>query len=265
MRGLLLAGTAFSLVARCAAGQTAPSRVTRYLFQSDVGDGRAVWINPAGTAVTPSASVYGDLTARGPGDTTRLAQVTAGLSSRGLSFGYQYDDFDGGEGHTYRLGLAGAAGALSLGAAAAYYRGDAKDWGYDIGAIYRLAPALTLGATVANIGEPVVRQVRQPLGFVPGATLKPFGPAFELSVQGRLAESDGAYAAGVRWRLPVSLPVAVRVRADTDGDLKRTGVVFGLVIGDRDQVGLIVTTPPDGSAIEATSVHGVAQRPMGSR
>ena len=261
----MLTAVAWALLPLSAAGQTAPNRAARYLFQTDVQDGRAVWVNPAGTAVTPSASIYGDVTARGPGDTTRLAQITAGFSSRGLSFAYQYDDFDSGKGHTYRLGLAGSSGALSVGAAAAYYRGDAKAWGYDVAALYRAAPAVTLGATVANIGEPVVRGARQVLAFTPGATVTPLGPALQVSVQGRFAESSDAYGAGVRWRLPLTLPVALGARLDTDGDLRRTGFVFVMVIGDRDQVGLVVTTPRDLSTIEGSSIHGVAARPMGAR
>ena len=265
MRGvaiaLLLAGGAASTVP----AQVAANRATRYLFQTDVRDGRAVWVNPAGTAVTPVASVYGDVTLRGPGDSSRLAQLTVGFSSRGLSFGYQYDRFEAGRGHTYRLGLAGSTGPLAIGAAAAYYRGDASDWGYDIGAVIRSRHGLTLGATAANIGEPVVRGVRQEFAFLPGATLTPFGPAVELSALARLSAATDGYSVGARWRSLGRLRGAVLVRLDVDGDLRSTGFAFGVAIGDFNQAGIVLTTPRDLSPVEATSVYGVAGRSMSGR
>jgi len=265
MRGAAIGVLVLCGAAAPAAPQAAPNRATRYLFQTDVQDGRAVWVNPAGTAVTSSASVYGDVVVRGPDATTRLAQITAGFSSRGLTFGYQYDDFETGTGHTYRLGLAGASGALAIGAAAAYYRGNTSDWGYDVGAVLQAGPRVTLGATAANIGEPVVRGMRQEFAFVPGATLTPLGPALELSALGRLTGAGDGYSVGVRWHPPVAPGGAVFVRLDTDGDLRSTGFAFGLAIGRVDQAGLVLTTPRDLSSIEATSVYGVAGRPMGHR
>jgi len=252
-------------VAAPAAAQVASNRATRYLFPTDVLDGRAVWVNPAGTAVTPSASVYADVVVGVPDDASRLAQISAGFSSRGLTFGYQYDDFEIGVGHTYRLGLAGGSGPLAIGAAAAYYRGGTKDWGYDVGAVFRAWSGVTVGATAANIGEPVVRGLRQEFAFIPGATLTPFGPALELSAQGRLGGDAETYSVGARWRPPLSFRSALLVRLDADGDLRTTGFAFGLAIGGQDQAGAVLTTPRDLASVEATSVYGVAIRPMGVR
>lgn len=265
MRGAAIGMLVLCGAAAPAAPQAAPNRATRYLFQTDVQDGRAVWVNPAGAAVTASASVYGDLVVGTPDEATRLAQISAGLSSRGLTFGYQYDDFETGVGHTYRLGLAGASGPLAIGAAAAYYRGGTSDWGYDIGAVFRAGGAVILGATAANIGEPVVRGLRQEFAFIPGATLTPFGPALELSAQGRLASDAEGYSVGVRWQPPLAFRGALLVRLDADGDLRATGFAFGLAIGGQDQAGLVLTTPHDLASVEATSVYGVATRPMGRR
>lgn len=265
MRSIAIVAAAIASAVAPTAAQTAPNRATRYLFQTDVQDGRAVWVNPAGTAAIRAASVYADVVVRGPGDSTRLAQITAGFSSQGLSFGYQYDDFDTVKGHTYRLGLAGSAGAFVVGAAAAYYRGNATDWGYDFGVLFRASRQFVLAVTAANIGEPVVRDVRQDFLFTPGVTVTPAGPALELSALGRFSGSSDGYSAGLRWRLPAPLLGALLARIDTDADLRRTGLAFGLAIGDLDQVGLVVTVPGDLSALDATSVYGVAARPMGGR
>ncbi|HXV91534.1 MAG TPA: hypothetical protein VD707_09215 [Gemmatimonadales bacterium] len=265
MRGAAIGVLVLCGAAAHATAQVAPNRATRYLFQTDVLDGRAVWVNPAGTAVTASASVYGDIVVGAPDDATRFQQLSAGFSSRGLTFGYQYDDFEAGVGHTYRLGLAGGSGPLAIGAAAAYYRGGTSDWGYDVGAVFRPGRGLVLGATAANIGEPVVRGLLQEFAFVPGATLTPFGPSLELSVQGRLASAAESYSVGARWQPPLGFRSALIVRLDTDSDLRGTGFAFGVAIGGQDQAGLVLTTPRDLATVEATSVYGVAARPMGRR
>src|SRR5205807_2095321 len=83
-------GTAF------VAAQVVPNRATLYLYPSDVTDARAVWVNPAGSGRFEEASLNLDLTVGDPGAAGRLRQLTLGLSSRGLSFGYQRDVFDPG-------------------------------------------------------------------------------------------------------------------------------------------------------------------------
>lgn len=263
MRGVAIAVLLAGGAVTPAPSQVTPNRAARYLFPTDVRDGRAVWVNPAATAVTPLASVYGDVVLRG--DSLRLTQLTAGFGSRGLTFGYQYDRFDTGRGHTYRLGLAGSTGPLSVGAAAAYYRGDASAWGYDVGALVRSVPGVVLGATAANIGQPVVRGVQQAFALVPGATATPFGPPLELSAMAHLSDAGDSYSAGARWHLPVRLRSAVLVRLDWDGDFRHMGFAFAVAIGDLDQVGVVLTTPRDLATVEATSVYGVAGRPMGGR
>jgi hypothetical protein len=70
---------------------------------------------------------------------------------------------------------------------------------------------------------------------------------------------------GARWRPPLSFRSALFARLDADSDLHATGFVFGLAIGGQDQIGLVVTTPQDLASVEATSVYGVAIRPMGRR
>ena len=101
-----------------AAAQAVPNRTTLYLYPTDVMDTRALWVNPAGLPRIMEASVHLDLTVGDPGAGGRLRQMTAGLTSRGFSFGYQRDVFDGGvRSHTYRFGFAAGKRRLSAGAA----------------------------------------------------------------------------------------------------------------------------------------------------
>src|SRR5207253_2617055 len=100
------------------AAQAVPNRTTLYLHPTDVTDARALWVNPAGLARMMEASAHLDLTVGDPGAGGRLRQTTVGVSSRGFSFGYQRDLFDGGvRGHTYRLGFAAGERRLAAGAA----------------------------------------------------------------------------------------------------------------------------------------------------
>ena len=240
--------------------QVAANRTAEYLFQTDARDARALWVNPSGPAITRSASIFADVVVRHATDgASRLGQVTAGFSSRGLSFGYQYDDFDTAVGHTYRLGVAGASGSFAAGFASAWYRGGTSAWGYDVGASYVIGGRLVLGATAANIGQPVVRGTKLDFTLIPGITVMPLGRSVALSALGRFGGIEG-YALGLHWDMPWRVQSGLLARVDTDRSLDATAFTFGLSIGGRDQVGLVATTPRDLSRVDAASVYGVATR-----
>lgn len=241
--------------------QVAANRSAAYLYPTDVRDARAVWINPAGAAVTRNASIYAEVMVLHPTDgESRLGQGSVGFGSRGLSLAYQYDDFDTGVGHTYRIGAAGASGSLAAGFAAAWYRGSANAWGYDLGLSLAVGRVLTIGATAANIGQPVVRGTALDFSVTPGVTVAPAGPRLELSALGRFGGASEGYALGLRWNLPWRLQGALLARVDTDQDLDARGFAFGLAIGGQDQIGLVATTPRELSSVDASSVYGIATR-----
>lgn len=228
-------------------------------------DARALWVNPAGLAVLREASVYAELAVGEPGSRGRLRQVNAGFNARGLSFGYQRDIFDAGaRAHTYRLGLAGASGGLAAGFATAYYRGDgAKGTGWDIGVSYSPGPRLAVGMVIANLGQPVVRGLRQRLTFVPGATWRPAPvPTISLSTHARITpDSVAALAFGLSWRAGEGRwPIEIIARLDTDGELRRGAFSLGLSIGGADRFGLVASSPGDASRIDVASLYGLATR-----
>lgn len=245
--------------------QVAPNRATAYLFTTEVQDARALWLNPAGLGVLREASVYAEASIGDPGSKGKLRQVNAGFNSRGISFGYQHDVLDDGlKGNTYRLGLAGGSGGLALGADVVRYTGSgARATGWDIGMTYVALPPLTLGVVVTNIGQPVVRGLRQRLTYIPGLTWRPT-PAFTVSADGRLTpDSVASYAFGVSWKSgfgPSGWPIALLARLDTDGDLRRGAFAFGLSLGARDKFGLVLTTPGDVSRVDQASLYGLSAR-----
>ena len=247
--------------------QVAPNRATAYLHPTEVRDARALWVNPAGLGVLREASVYAEIAVSDPGARGRLRQLSAGFNARGLALGYQRDVLDaGGRGHTYRLGIAGSAASLAAGVAIAYYRGGGTSGtGWDLGASYDWLAGLTVGGVIRNIGQPVVRGLRQRLTFVPGATWHPTAvPAAGLSLHARVTpDSVAAYAFGLSWRTGTvqnRWPLEIIARLDTDGGLRRGAFVLGLSIGNQDRVGAVASSPGDASSIDAVSLYGLATR-----
>jgi len=253
------------------AAQAVPNRTTLYLHPTDVTDARALWVNPAGLARMMEASAHLDLTVGDPGAGGRLRQTTVGVSSRGFSFGYQRDLFDGGvRGHTYRLGFAAGERRLAAGAATALYRGapGSSGTGWDFGIVYDLAPTLTLGVVAANVGHPVVRDSVLRVVYTPGATLRLFDRRAVLSADARVT-TDGVagYAFGVVgvWREGTRLPLRILVRLDTDRSLRRAGFAFGLSIGKQDLLGAVATTLGNLGRVDAVSLYGVSTRSLTRR
>jgi hypothetical protein len=203
-----------------------------------------------------------DVTVGQPSSDARLRQLTFGFNSRGLSFGYQRDMFDGGvHGHTYRLGLGAGRGGLAAGLAGAVYRGDTKGSGWDFGVVYEPAASVALSAVVRNVRQPVVRGVPQIATIVPSVTLKPFGPSVALSAAGRVTvDSVLGYSVGGRFRLGGHVPLGLFARLDTDRAFHRAALVLGLSVGGRDVFGAAASIPAGASRVDPANFYGLLTR-----
>ena len=250
-----------------AAQQVAPNRANAYLFPTDVRDPRAIWVNPAGLGVVRVASIYAEIGVSDPGASGRLRQINAGFNSGGLSFGYQRDILDNGvRGSTIRLGLAGGSQGLAAGFAVARYGGTATNaTGWDLGAMYAALPHLTVGVVATNLGQPIIRGLRQRFTFIPGLTWRPGPvPAIALSTDARITpDSVESYAFGLSWRTTSTSsrwPIEIIARMDTDNRLRRGGFALGLSIGGQNRFGAVASAPGDVSAIDGASVFGVVTR-----
>lgn len=262
MRAVVL----FFGVATTAVAQVAPNRSTQYLHPTDVTDARALWVNPAGLGLFPEASLNLDVVVGDPGAQGRLRQFTLGLNSRGLSFGYQRDIFNGGvRGSTYRIGAAAGHKNLAAGAALALYRGGTSSSGWDLGVLYTWTPQLSVGGVIRDIGQPRVRDSLLLLTYVPSATLQLFRHVAAVSGLARITpDSVLGYAFAVRAQLRqgASLPLGLTARLDTDRSLHRAAFAFGFSIGGPDRAGLVATTPGDVGRIDALSLYGVTTHPL---
>src|SRR5256884_1691618 len=257
------------LLASGALAQVAPNTTTRYLFPTDVSDARALWVNPAGLAAFPEASVHLDLTVGDPGASGKLRQLTFGLNSRGLSLGYQRDLFsDRQRGHTYRLGYAAGRAGLAAGFATVLYRGGTSSTGWDLGVLYDWTPALSVGGVIQNIGRPVVRDSTLRIPYVPSATVQLPGARGGPSAPHR-PTSDGVAGSALSLPRPpparTSLPIGLLARLDTDRSLRRSGFAFGLSLGGEDRAGLVATAPGDAHGIDAPRPDGPAAPPFTNR
>ena len=252
---------------RLTAQQVAPNRAATYLFPTDVRDARAIWVNPAGLGLAREASVYAEVGVSDPGSRGRLRQINAGFNSRGLSLGYQRDMLDNGvRGTTLRLGLAGGAQGLAAGVDIARYSGSgAHATGWDIGVSYAALSQLTVGAVAANLGQPIVRGLRQRFTFMPGLTWHPGPvPAIALSTNARITrDSIESYAFGLGWRTTSTSsrwPIEIIARMDTDNGLRRGAFALGLSIGGENRFGAVASAPGDVSHIDDVSVYGLVAR-----
>ena len=250
-----------------AAQQVAPNRANSYLFPTEVHDARAVWVNPAGLGVSREASVYAEINVSDPGARGRLRQINGGFNSRGLSLGYQRDILDNGaRGTTLRLGLAGGSQGLAVGFDIARYGGSGVNaTGWDLGALYTALPQLTVGLVAANIGQPIVRGLRQRFTFIPGLTWHP-GPLPPLAVSTDARITGGSvesYAFGLGWRTTSTSsrwPIEIIARMDTDNRLRRGAFALGFSIGGQNRGGVVASAPGDISQIDGLSVYGLVTR-----
>ena len=252
---------------RLTAQSVAPNLATVYLFPTDVHDARAIWVNPAGLGTMRDASIYAELGVGDPGSRGRLRQINAGFNSRGLSFGYQRDMLDNGvRGTTLRLGLAGGARGIAGGFAIARYSGNgANATGWDIGLSYDALSQLTVGVVAANLGQPIVRGLRQRFNFIPGVTWHPRPiAALAFSTAAHITtDSVLSYAFGLAWRTSRATsrwPIEVIARMDTDNGLRRGAFALGFSIGGENRFGAVATSPGDVSRIDGASLYGLVTR-----
>ncbi len=141
--------------------------------------------------------------------------------------------------------------------------------------VFLAVSVLSIGMVATNVGQPVVRSLRQRLTYVPGLTWNPNPiPTLGLAVHARITpDSVAAYAVGLIWRtasvrangLRRRWPIEIIARLDTDGDLRRGAFVLGFSLGAQDRLGAVVSTPGDVSRVDGVSVYGLSTRDATAR
>jgi hypothetical protein len=276
LRAVIVVGLALPL--NDAWGQVRNARSTDYLLITDVSDVRALWVNPAGLAIFPEASLMGEaVVERLPGDDLRLAQFTFGINSRGFGVGYQRDRFDGGpSSNVLRLGTGIPFSRGALGVALSWYgvEGPNSRDG-DVGVIYGLSRMMTLGFTLRHIGRATIADVKMPLTFTGAGHLGLLQGRLQLAAQAQATETvdpnnsdyDVSFVGAGRFILPTRRRITFLATALVTSDFDLDRLHIGVAIGGRSNVGLVGTAiKRDGTlTLDRLSATGVASNPLPGR
>jgi len=261
------------LVAGPVAGQYRGAHSADYLFGVEVRDARGLWVNPAGIAVVPEASIMGEVVLdRLIDDGLRLAQYTAGFSSGGIAFGFRHDRLsDTLSTNTFRLGGGRATNRFAVGLAVTYHTNadfDARRE-VDIGIRVSLARRLEFGAAVHHIGQPVVIDSTLTTALTAGVG---WTPLTFLRLTGEVLTADRTVGAGVvnTWRGGVQLsfggkvPIGAFGTFTLDDDFEPARASVGFSVGGTRR-GILVASERLGDGnlrAETLSLTGVAINPL---
>ena len=252
------------------------ARSADYLFLTSVTDIRATWVNPAGLAVVPEASLLGEaVVARMPNGDFHFDQYTVGFNSRGLSVAYQRDRFQNGPStNMVRIssGLPMPRGAI--GVAATWYAGEGpNDRDFDVGFLYSLTQTLVMGLTARHIGRAEVADVKMPLIFAGGAGLTLLNGRLLAAGEGRATERltesgyDMSYRAGAFLLIPTPQPVMLLAAGDLASNFGFDRIHIGVSIGGRTSVTGVVSglERNDSPVLDRVSVSGVSSHVLAGR
>ncbi len=217
------------------AAQERPPLVRLRSFVAEVDDADALWVNPAGLAVRPGIDFYTELSYSADAflEDPRFHQALLGLRLGGLAFGYRHDRFPAGDpvgdhtrGDAYTLGLGTGNRAFALGAAATWHRVGPRARTYDLGALWRPARWLSVGAAWHDPGATTVRGQPGVDELVGGISLRPMGELLTASFQTHAGRPAGTsreitgHAAGLRVLTPLGIELFGQLDLDQDAALR---------------------------------------------
>jgi protease IV len=221
-------------------------------FVSEVDDGHALWVNPAGLAIRPGFDFFTDVSYDADELVTDPAfrQALVGLRLGGLGVGYRHDRFRHGQalpgagdpataahsrGEAWTVGLGAGGRWFAVGAAATWHRVGERVRTYDVGALWRPARWLSVAAAWHDPGATTVRGQPGVDELVGGVSLRPMGELVTASFQTRAGrpgglegEQDGGadvdrsgravtgHDAGLRLLMPWGVELFGRVELDPD-------------------------------------------------
>lgn len=252
--------------------QAVAPRSLDYLFLATVSDARAIWVNPAGPATVPTASVLGELVFdRAETENARLAQWTAGLSSRGISFAYQRDRILNDEANqAFRVAAALPFRRGGVGIAFTFYNSDETTRGVDLGVRYRALREVELGAVIRHVGRPVVRTVELPLTFALGGGWYPIPSVLEIAGETSFAERSGVSGYDVTYRLGANVvartsrvPVGAFAAFELGGEGSDRWAL-GIQVGGLYR-GLLAVSGAGSASVNRMSLTGLAIRALTRR
>jgi protease IV len=231
------------------AAQERPPEVRLRGFVSEVDDGHALWLNPAGLGIRPGWDLFTEVSYDAADFLSDPAfrQALVGARLGGLSLGYRHDRFRADHplppagdpdvsahtrGEAWTVGLGGGTRSLALGAAATFHRVGERARTYDLGALWRPARWVSVGAAWHDPGATTVRNQPGLDELVGGVSLRPAGELLTASFQtragrpgdvvgeGGVVQRPGrevtGHDAGLRLLTPWGLELFGRLELDPD-------------------------------------------------
>ena len=253
-------------------GQTLAQRSTDYLFTTNAFDVRALWVNPAGLALVPQASIMAEGLIRRGG---RLEQYTLGLHSRGISLGYQRNRPAGSSSiGILRAGIGMPLRRGAVGVAFARYSQDStSSREADVGFIYSLGGSFSIGGAIRHIGRPTVAMLELPITTVAG--LHWFHTRVGFAGEARATEERGVGESGFDLSYRAGAHVLISNRFFFSGvvvvDFGSTGRIrrlhLGLIVGGDRQITALGSSVSRNNrpVFEQFSATFVATNPLSAR
>ncbi len=258
---LALGATAQGARAQAVAVPILPAQPARYLLTTEVLDARGLWVNPAGMARTPEASIGIDATLdRFPLGGSRLSQYSATIASHGLAVGWVRNRYPSGPAlDVYAIGMGLGDEVFSAGVTRKYLRGVLQGSVWDLATRISTATGAQLSLVARNVGSPRLNDSTF-LGasFVPGASMS--------LLDSRLVVGGEWEMATRHWRsLEIRVGGGVQlvpglsllVRGDLAPDFKRRGFTVALSwTGTEARAGGFALLPGGASEVDAVGVSG---------
>ena len=239
-----------------------PAQPARYLLTTDVSDGRALWVNPAGLVRQVEASLGADLTADRfvTGSAPQLSQYGLTIANRGIGAGWVHDSYASGPSlNTYAVGIGLGDERFSAGVLRRWFAGALKGSSWDVAARVSSGDGTQLSLVGRNLGSPRLNDSTF-LGatFVPGALISLLTGHLRIAGEWEVA-TRGWRSQEIRFggTLTVADGVALSLRADLSPAFKRRGFALGVTLdGIKGRAGGFAQLSGAANEVDALGLSG---------
>jgi hypothetical protein len=257
--GAGLTGFAMLVPARAAA-QILPAQPARYELTTEAADARALWVNPAGLARLPEASIGADLTADRffPGG-GQVSQYSLSLAGRGVAASWLHERLPSGRPlNVYAVGVGLGDEQFSAGVTRRWFGGLATGGAWDIAARVSTPDATQLSLVARNVGSPRLADSTYWATLVPGALVYLLRGAVQLGAEWEVAphswRSIGYRAGG---SVALGKGFALSLLADLGPGFKRRALAVALSFdAPRSRLGAFALASGAANEVDAVGLAG---------
>jgi hypothetical protein len=243
-----------------AAAQIFPAQPGRYELTTEATDARALWVNPAGLARLPEASVGADLTADRffPGG-AQVSQYSLSLAGRGVAASWLHERLPSSQSlNVYAVGIGLGDEQFSAGVTRRWFRGLATGGAWDIAARVSMRDATQLSLVARNVGSPRLADSTYWATLVPGALVYLLRGGVQLGAEWEVAphawRSIGYRAGG---SVVLGKGFALSLLADLGPGFKRRALALALSFdAPRSRLGAFGLASGGASEVDAVGVSG---------